>query len=228
MVRRWVAELVGTFVLVFVGVGSAVVGVDRIGALGVALAFGLVLAALVAAIGPVSGCHVNPAVTLGVLLCRRIGAREAGLYVTAQVVGATAGAAVLALLVAVGGVADQTGGLGTNSWGQFVSGPGAFVLEVVLTALLVAVVLLVARPGAGGPDRAGAAGPAIGATLACCHLVGIGLDATSVNPARSLGPALLQGGSALTQVWLFVLAPLLGAALAAGVVGVLRPRPEGI
>ena len=221
MVQRLLAELVGTFVLVFVAVGSAVFGVDRIQVTGVALAFGLVLLALVYALGPISGCHVNPAVTLGVLITRGMPAREAGLYVLAQIVGATLGAAGIALLSIVSGVADQTGNLGANSWGQFITGPGALLLEIVLTFLLVLVVLLVTAPGA----ERGAAGLAIGGTLTAVHLVGIGLDATSVNPARSIGPALFQGGSALTQLWLFVVAPLVGAALAAGVVTVLRRRP---
>lgn len=219
MVQRLVAELVGTFALVFCAVGSAVFGFDDIGPIGVALAFGFVLMALVHAIGPISGCHVNPAVTLGVLLARRIGATEAGLYVGAQVLGAVLGAAGIVLMTVVGRVADQTGGLGTNSWGRTITGPGAFLLEVVLTFLLVLVVLL-ATSSAPAP---GSAGLAIGAALVVVHLVGIPLDATSVNPARSIGPALFQGGAALAQLWLFVVAPLVGAAVAAGAFRLLRP-----
>lgn len=218
MVQRLVAELVGTFVLVFFAVGAAVFGVDRIQATGVALAFGFVLLALVYALAPISGCHVNPAVTLGVLITRGISGRDAGLYVLVQIVGATLGAAGITLLTVVGGVVDQTGNLGTNSWGQFITGPGALLLEVVLTFLLVFVVLLVTSPDA----ERGTAGLAIGVTLTVVHLVGVPLDATSVNPARSIGPALFEGGSALTQLWLFVVAPLVGAAIAAGLVLVLR------
>jgi len=218
MVQRLVAELVGTFVLVFFAVGAAVFGVDRIQATGVALAFGFVLLALVYALAPISGCHVNPAVTLGVLITRGISGRDAGLYVLVQIVGATLGAAGITLLTVVGGVVDQTGNLGTNSWGQFITGPGALLLEVVLTFLLVFVVLLVTGPDA---ERS-TAGLAIGVTLTVVHLVGVPLDATSVNPARSIGPALFEGGSALTQLWLFVVAPLVGGAIAAGLVLVLR------
>jgi aquaporin Z len=216
-VRRVLAEGVGTFVLVFFAVGSAVFGADRIGAVGVALAFGLVLLALAYAVGPISGCHVNPAVTLGVLLRRGITPREAGAYVAAQVVGAIVAGGVLRLLVALGGIQDQTRVLGTNGWGETVNGLGAFVVEVLLTFLLVAVVLLVTRADA----APGFAGLAIGLVLTMIHLVGIPLTGTSVNPARSIGPALFEGGAALSQLWLFVIAPLLGAVLAAGVVTVL-------
>ena len=215
--RRVFAEGVGTFVLVFFAVGSAVFGADRIGAVGVALAFGLVLLALAYALGPISGCHVNPAVTLGVLLRRGITPREAGGYVAAQVIGAVVAGGVLRLLVTVGGIRDQTQVLGTNGWGDTVNGVGAFAIEVLLTFLLVAVVLLVTRADA----APGFAGLAIGLVLTVIHLVGIPLTGTSVNPARSIGPALFEGGAALGQLWLFVVAPLLGAVLAAGVVRVL-------
>ncbi len=212
LVRKAVAELIGTFTLVFFAVGSAVFGIDAVGATGVALAFGLTLLALAYAIGPTSGCHVNPAVTLGVLLRRGMSLREAGAYWSAQLVGGVAAAALLKLMTSdFGGVEDQTGGLGANSWGDTVSGGGAFVFEVLGTCLLVLVVILVT----GRAAAPGFAGLAIGVVLVVIHLVGIPLDGTSVNPARSLGPALLAGGDALSQVWLFVLAPLLGAALAA-------------
>jgi aquaporin Z len=216
-VRRLLAEGVGTFVLVLFGVGSAVFGADRIGAVGVALSFGLVLLALAYALGPISGCHVNPAVTLGVLLRRGITTREAGGYVAAQLVGAIVAGGVLRLLVAVGGIQDQTRVLGTNGWGDTVNGIGAFMVETLLTFLLVAVVLLVTRSEA----APGFAGLAIGLSLTVIHLVGIPLTGTSVNPARSIGPALFEGGTAVVQLWLFVLAPLLGAVLAAGVVTAL-------
>lgn len=221
MLRRLFAELIGTFVLVFFAVGSAVVGIDKIGPLGVALAFGFVLLALAYALGPISGCHVNPAVTLGVLLTRGIGAAEAGAYVVAQVVGATVAGALLKLLVVAGGVTDQTGGLGTNSWGETVNLLGALIVEVVLTALLVLVVLLVTRANA----TPGFAGLAIGLSLTVIHLVGIPLTGTSVNPARSIGPALFAGVDALAHLWLFILAPLVGAVLAVGVLRALAPEP---
>lgn len=215
--RRLAAEFLGTFLLVFAAVGSAVFGIDKIGAVGVALTFGLVLLALAYAIGPISGCHVNPAVTLGVLLSRRIAAREAFGYCVAQILGAIAGAALIKGLTGFGGVTDQTGALGTNSWGATISGSGAFVVEVVLTFLLVFVVLLVTNR----PASAGFAGLAIGLSLAVIHLVAIPLDGTSVNPARSIGPALFTGGDALRQLWLFIVAPLIGGAIAAVVASFL-------
>lgn len=221
MARRAVAELTGTFILVFFAVGSAVVGIDRIGPVGVAFAFGFVLLALAYALGPISGCHVNPAVTLGVLLTRGIGAVEAGVYVVAQIVGAVLAGGLLALLVTVGGVTDQTGGLGTNSWGDRVNLLGAFVVEIVLTALLVLVVLLVTRADA----APGFAGLAIGLVLTVIHLVGIPLTGTSVNPARSIGPAVFAGTGALSQLWLFILAPLVGALVAVGLARVLTSGP---
>jgi aquaporin Z len=224
MRSRLLAEGVGTFVLVFFGVGSAVFGADRIGAVGVALAFGLVLLASAYALGPISGCHVNPAVTLGVLLTRGISAREAGGYVGAQLVGAVIAGGLLRLLVDLGGIQDQTRVLGTNGWGDTVNGFGAFVVEVVLTFLLVFVVLLVTRRAA----AADFAGLAIGLVLTVIHLVGIPLTGTSVNPARSIGPAVFEGGSALAQLWLFVAAPLVGAALAAGAAIVLAGRTSPV
>jgi len=212
MSRRVIAEFVGTFVLVFFAVGSAVFGLDDIGPVGVALAFGLVLLALAYAIGPTSGCHVNPAVTLGVLLNRGISAAEAGAYVAAQVLGAALAGGMLKLMVTAGGVRDQTGALGTNAWGTTVNGFGAFVIEALLTFLLVFVVLLVTARDA----APGFAGLAIGLVLTVIHLVGIPLTGTSVNPARSIGPALFEP-AALGQLWLFVVAPLVGAVLAVAV-----------
>lgn len=210
--RQAVAEGVGTFVLVFFAVGSAVFGIDVLGPVGVAFAFGFVLLALAYSIGPVSGCHVNPAVTLGVLIRGGISAREAVTYWVAQVVGAVVGAALIKLLVSgFGGAKDQTGALGTNSYGVKISLGGAFVLEVVMTFLFVLVILLVTNRAA----APGFAGLAIGLVLTAIHLLGIPLDGTSVNPARSLGPALFAGGDAFGQLWLFILAPLVGGAVAA-------------
>ncbi|WP_249933236.1 aquaporin [Blastococcus sp. CCUG 61487] len=218
LVRSLVAEFIGTALLVAVAVGAAVCGIDSVGAFGVALAFGLTLLALAYAIGPVSGCHINPAVTLGVLLSRGMTTTEAGLYWVAQFAGGIAGAAFLQLLTSdFGEVTDQTGVLGANDWGATISGGGAFVLEVLLTFVFVAVVLLVTGKAA----APGFAGLAIGLALAAVHLVGIPLTGTSVNPARSLGPALFAGGDPLAHVWLFLLAPLVGAVLAVVVVRLL-------
>lgn len=211
MTRKLTAEFVGTFLLVFIAVGAAVSGIKSMGMLGVALAFGLVLAALAYAIGPTSGCHVNPAVTLAFWLSKRQEGKEAGLYMVVQFLGAALGGFVLWVLVNAGGITDETGGLGTNSWGG--DGPnaqGAFLVEALLTAAFVGVILLVTDHEA----APGFAGIAIGAALAMVHLVGIPLTGTSVNPARSLGPALFAGGESLQQVWLFLIAPFVGGALA--------------
>jgi aquaporin Z len=210
--RKAMAEAVGTFILVFFGVGSAVFGIETMGRLGVATAFGFVLLALAYSIGPVSGCHVNPAVTLGVLLRRGISTTETVYYWAAQLVGAIVASALLKLLVSgFGGVTDESGGLGTNNWGDTITAGGTFVLEVVMTFLLVFVVLLVTSRAA----APGFAGLAIGLVLTVIHVVGIPLDGTSVNPARSIGPALFNGGESLAHVWMFILAPLIGGALAA-------------
>jgi aquaporin Z len=211
--KKLVAELLGTCILVFFAVGSAVGGINVIGPAGVAFAFGFVLLVLVYAIGPVSGCHVNPAVTLGALISGRIPVNEAIGYWVAQFVGGIAGGALLKLMTSsFGKVVDQTGGLGTDGYGKHISEGGAFVLEIVLTFLLVFVVLMATEKAA----AVGFAGLAIGLSLTVIHLVGIPLDGTSVNPARALGPALFEGGKALSQVWLFVVAPLVGGGLAAG------------
>lgn len=212
LLRKALTELVGTFLLVFFAVGSAVFGIDRVGVVGVALAFGLVLLALAYALGPVSGCHVNPAVTLGVLIRGGVSPREAVAYWIAQFLGGIAGGAMLKLMTSsFGKVQDQTGALGTNDWGKTVSGGGAFVLEIVLTFLLVFVVLLVT----GRAAAPGFAGLAIGLVLTVIHLVGIPLDGTSVNPARSFGPAVFAGTHAMAHVWLFIVAPLIGGIIAA-------------
>ena len=219
LVRKVVAEFLGTAILVFFAVGSAVFGFDKIGAVGVALAFGLVLLALAYSIGPVSGCHVNPAVTLGVLLRRGMPPQEAVAYWIAQFAGGIAGGALLKLMTSsFGKVTDQTGALGTNDWGKSISEGGAFLLEIIMTFLLVFVVLLVT----GRAAAPGFAGLAIGLVLTVIHLVGIPLDGTSVNPARSLGPAIFAGSHAMSHVWLFILAPLIGGLVAALVAPLLN------
>jgi len=214
LVRSLVAEFLGTALLVFVAVGSAVAGIDAIGPFGVAFAFGLTLLALAYAIGPISGCHINPAVTLGVLLSRGMTVTEAAYYWVAQFAGGIAGAAVLQLLVSdFGDMTDQTGVLGANDYGTTISLGGALVLEVLLTFVFVTVILLVTGKAA----APGFAGLAIGLTLTAVHLIGIPLTGTSVNPARSLGPALFAGGEPLAHVWLFIVAPLIGGAIAVAV-----------
>jgi len=222
LVRSLLVEFLGTALLVFVAVGSAVAGIDQLGPTGVALAFGLVLLALAYAFGPVSGCHINPAVTLAVLLTRGMTPAEAAGYWVAQFAGGIAGAALLQVLTSdFGGLTDQTGALGSNDWGTTISGGGAFVLETLLTFAFVLVILLVTGKAA----APGFAGLAIGLTLTAVHLIGIPLTGTSVNPARSLGPALFAGGDPLAHVWLFIVAPLVGAVLAVVVVAAIgAPR----
>lgn len=221
--RPYLAEAIGTFVLVFGGCGSAVLAGTHIGFLGVALAFGLSLLAMVYTVGPISGCHVNPAVTFGFLLCGKIGGRMAAGYVIAQILGAIL-AAWLLLLVAQGTGAFDPVASGFASNGYGARSPGgygvgaAFLAETLLTAFLVLTVLGATDPAA----PVGFAGLAIGLVLALIHLVGIPVTNTSVNPARSIGPALFAGGGAIAQLWLFIIAPLLGAAVAAGLYVLLR------
>ncbi|GIH74571.1 aquaporin [Planobispora longispora] len=209
--KRYAAEFAGTSILVYFGVGSAVFGIDKIGAVGVALAFGLVLLALAHSLGPVSGCHVNPAVTLGMLLAGRLLPAEAGRYIAAQVLGGVAGAAVLELTVSAGEITDRTKALGANGFGAAVNGVGAFLLETLLTTVLVLTYLLVTDRIA---LREPSAAAAVGLTLAAVHLAGIPLTGASANPARSIGPALFAGGERLGQLWLFIAAPLVGGILA--------------
>lgn len=209
--RRYAAEALGTLLLVFFGVGSAVAARVQGGVVVVALAFGFVMLALVYTLGPLSGSHVNPAVTLGVLLSGKISPRGAVAYWIAQFAGATVAAALLWGLTRWGDVVDQTGTLGSNGYGTQINLGGTIVLETVLTFLFVLVVLVVTSRA----EHALVAGLAIGFALATVHLVGVTLDGTSVNPARSFGPALFAGGEALRQLWVFIVFPLLGGALAA-------------
>lgn len=214
--KKYLAEMLGTFVLVFGGVGSAVLAGSHIGFSGVAFAFGLSLLAMVYTIGPISGCHINPAVTFGMLLARKINGRDAVAYVVAQIIGAIIAAALI-LAIASGGATGYSAaqqGLGANGFGAHSPGGyslgAAFLAEVILTMFLVVTVL-------GSTDikaPVGFAGLAIGLVLTLIHLVGIPITNTSVNPARSIGPAIFVGGWALQQLWLFIVAPLVGAAVA--------------
>ncbi|MGA9092015.1 MAG: aquaporin [Bradyrhizobium sp.] len=222
--KKPVAEFVGTFALVFFGCGAAVIagmgtGPTAIDVLGIAFAFGLAIVAMAYGIGPISGCHVNPAVSFGVLVAGRMTMSDFVSYVIAQVLGAIAGAVVLYLILS-GKSAGWTGGLGQNGWGPGYLGQynllSAFVFEVVATFLFLVCILGVTQKG--GPAQF--AGLAIGLTLIAIHIVGINVTGVSVNPARSLGPAIVGMGSnpeALGKVWLFIIAPLIGA----GIAGVL-------
>jgi aquaporin Z len=224
LIRKLVAELVGTALLVFFAVGTATLafgfqlhgGSIAAGVVMTSLSFGLVLLALVYAIGPISGCHVNPAVTLGFLLSNRMTLKDAAGYWGAQLIGGIVGALALwAVFSGTDTYSRAAVGLGTDGWGAHsmigLNLGGAFLAEVILTFVFVMIVLLATSH----PSTAGFAGLAIGAGLLVVHLVGIPLTGTSVNPARSLGPALVVGGEALQQVWLFIAAPLAGGALAA-------------
>ncbi len=228
--RRYVAELVGTFVLVFGGVGTAVLAGEQVGAPGVGFAFGFALLAMVYVIGPVSGCHINPAVTLGLLLTQKIAPRLAGGYVIAQVIGAVIAAAMIWLVAdgAPGGYDPGAMGLGSNGYDDHSPGGysllAALVVEVVMTAFLVFTVL-------GATHRAapvGFAGLAIGTVLVLIHLVSVPVTNTSVNPARSIGTAVFVGDWALTQLWLFIIAPLVGGVVAAAIYLVTHPAEDEI
>jgi aquaporin Z len=228
--NRYLAEAIGTGVLVIGGCGSAVLAGDKIGFLGVSIAFGLSLLAMVYTIGPISGCHINPAVTVGLLVARKIEPRAAGCYVVAQIVGAIVGAAIVWLIAsgAPGGYDPAVKGLAANGYDAHSPGGyglvAALVAEVVLTAFLIFTVL-------GATDvkaPVGFAGLAIGLVLTLIHLVGIPVTNTSVNPARSIGPAVFVGGWALAQLWLFIVAPLVGAGLAAVLYHVIREQPAPV
>ncbi|MFD5398009.1 MIP family channel protein [Streptomyces sp. NPDC127097] len=228
LTRTVVSEFLGTLLLVFFAVGSAVLAGEYIGTFGIALAFGFTMVALAYALGPISGCHFNPAVTLGMLLARRITLRTATEYWIAQVVGAIAGAALLFLVAKQIPGLQTDGSFGTNGWGDrsavHLNLGGAFVAEILMTFLLVYVWLSVTHKVA----VIGFNGMAIGLALAAVHLIGVPLDGTGVNPARSIGPALFAGGAAITQLWLFIVAPLIGAAIAAVVHQITHPPHEPV
>lgn len=225
------AEFIGTAILVFFAVGTAIFADTNAGVVGIALAFGLTLLALVYAIGAVSGCHVNPAVTLGMVLAGRMKPIVGALYALMQFAGGIFGALLLYWVSHT--VRARTGGpfsrssFGSNGYGANsdlgISASGAFLVETILTALLVLVVLSVTS----GPGVKGLEGVAIGFALTAIHLVGIPLTGTSVNPARSLGPAIFADDHALRQVWLFLVAPLAGSIVAVAVHWVIRGRSVG-
>ena len=226
--KKYIAEMIGTMVLVLMGCGSAIfagsitgtVGAG-VGTIGVALAFGLSVVAMAYAIGGISGCHINPAITLGVLLSGRMSGKDAGMYMIFQVIGAIIGSSILYVLVSTGAHEGPTvtGSNGFGDGGML----QAFIAEAIFTFIFVLVVLgsTDSKKGAGS-----LAGLAIGLTLVLVHIVCIPITGTSVNPARSIGPALFEGGAALSQLWLFIVAPFIGAALSAGVWKVLSSDKE--
>ena len=214
--KKYFAELIGTAALVLVGCGSAVIAGSHISYTGIAFAFGLTVLVMVYAIGPISGCHINPAITVAMWVANKIKGKDAIFYIIAQCVGAIIGAGLLwAIARGLPGYTLAANGLGQN--GYDANSPAGysllscFIFEIVFTALFLFVIF-----GATHKDAPkGFAGIAIGFTLVLIHLVGIPVDGTSVNPARSLGPAVFVGGAAISQVWLFIVAPIVGGVIAA-------------
>ena len=219
--NKLIAEFIGTFTLVLFGCGAAVIagmgsGATSIDVLGISFAFGLAIVAMAYGIGPVSGCHINPAVSFGVLMAGRMSVGEFIGYAIAQILGALAGAAILYLILS-GKASGWTGGLGQNGWGTGYLGEynmvSALVFEAVATFLFLVCILGVTQEGA--PTHM--AGIAIGLTLVVIHIVGINVTGVSVNPARSIGPAIVgmeANANAVSQLWLFIVAPLIGAGVA--------------
>ena len=226
--RRYIAEAIGTMVLVVLGCGTAMlVGCNAAqggGYILTALAFGLSIVAMAYSIGNISGCHINPAVSLGVLLSGGMEVRDFLFYVLSQCVGATIGAIILSVIFNAGGVTDMTGGLGTNGLaGVNGSAMAGLLVEAVLTFIFVTCILGVTSKQAGHGSLAGLV---IGFTLTGVHILGIGLTGTSVNPARSFGPALILAingnAAAMASLWVFIVGPLIGAAIAAFVYNYLE------
>ncbi|WP_436418123.1 MIP family channel protein [Petrimonas sulfuriphila] len=211
--KKYLAEMIGTMVLVLMGCGAAVFAgagqpFDPVGTLGVAFAFGLSVVAMAYTIGSISGCHINPAITLGVLLTGRMSGKDAGLYIVFQIIGAILGSAILWFLAKESGSTTTLTGANGFAEGQMAQ---AFVAETIFTFIFVLVVLGVTAKN--GLNKF--AGLAIGLALVLVHIVCIPITGTSVNPARSIGPAIFQGGAALAQLWVFIVAPFLGAVIAA-------------
>jgi aquaporin Z len=214
--KKYFAEMIGTAALVLIGCGSAVIAGKYIGYSGIALAFGLTVLVMVYAIGPISGCHINPAITVAMWIADKIKGKDAIFYIIAQCIGGIIGAGILwAIASGNANFSLAINGLGQNGYGAHspagYSLLACFIAEVVLTALFLFVIF-----GATHKDAPkGFAGVAIGFTLVLIHLVGIPITGTSVNPARSLGPAVFVGGAALSQLWLFIIAPIIGGVIAA-------------
>lgn len=230
--KKYIAEMIGTFVLVLIGCGSAVIAGEQIGFLGISFAFGLAVLAMVYAIGPISGCHINPAITIAMLIGGKIKSRDAIAYIVVQIVGAIIAAGVLwGIASGLDGYELSENGLGQNFFGQetvtetmtilgqevtteITTGytlAAAFAAEVVLTFIF----LLVVFGATSEKAPKGFAGLAIGLALTFIHIVGIPITGTSVNPARSIGPAVFVGNDALSELWLFIVAPVIGAVIAA-------------
>lgn len=213
--RKYVAECIGTFTLVLVGCGTAMLtGCEKWGGyLTTAFAFGLVIVGMAYCVGNISGCHINPAVSLACLISGRMSGKDFALYFVSQTIGAILGAACLKLIFGLGGITDATGGLGSNGLGGVNGNIGAgLIAEIILTFIFILVILGVTD---GDYKHGSFGGVVIGFSLVMVHILGIGLTGTSVNPARSIGPALFAGGAALSSLWVFIVGPFAGAALAA-------------
>ncbi|MFD0872260.1 MIP/aquaporin family protein [Paenibacillus residui] len=211
--KKYAAEFIGTLVLVLIGCGSAATAGGELGYLGIAFAFGLSIVAMAYVIGPISGCHINPAVSLAMLIRRKMSGKEFIGYVIAQTAGAVAGSVLLYAIIHSTGL--PVTGLGQNGFGEGygigITAGMAFIVEIVLTFIFIYVILGVTSDSA----NSHVAGLVIGLSLVLVHILGIGLTGTSVNPARSFGPAILLGGEALAELWVFIVAPLIGAVMAA-------------
>ena len=213
--RKYFSEFLGTMVLVLLGCGSAAIAGGTLGSLGIAFAFGFAIVAMAYSIGRISGCHVNPAVSLAMLISKKMSVKDFCWYVVAQVLGAFAGAGLLYFIISNTTLSVADAGLGANGYGSLsavgLNMWGAIVVEIIATFIFVFAIL-----GVTDDDRfERISGVVIGFVLTLIHIVVIPLTGTSVNPARSLAPAVLVGGEALSQVWVFIVAPFVGAALAA-------------
>ena len=229
--RKYAAEAIGTFWLTFGGCGSAVIAAGfpqvGIGLLGVALAFGLTVLTMAYAIGHVSGCHLNPAVTVGLAAGGRFPANEIAPYVIAQVIGAVVGAGVLYLIASGAPGFDLAGGFASNGYGDHSPGKYSMVSALISEVVMTMMFLFIIMGSTHGKAPVGFAPLAIGLGLTLIHLVSIPVTNTSVNPARSTGPALFVGGWALAQLWLFWVAPLIGGALGGVIYRWLSEEPAG-
>ncbi|WP_405274551.1 MIP family channel protein [Methanobrevibacter sp.] len=214
--KRYIAELIGTMVLVLFGCGSAAIAGSVLGNLGIALAFGLSIVAMAYVIGDISGCHINPAVSIGMWIDGRMDVKDLIMYIVFQCIGAIIGIGILAVIINssahLGGYTMT--GLGQNGFGAAsavgLNAIGAIIVEIILTFVFVFTVLGVTKKA----ETGAVAGIVMGLTFTLVHIIGIPLTGTSVNPARSLAPALFMGGQALNQVWVFILAPIVGAIIA--------------
>ncbi len=207
--KKMTAEFIGTFTLVFLACGAAIFAGSFIGFTGIALAFGLALIGAAYGIGPISGCHINPAVSVGVFIAGRMSASDLVQYVIAQIAGAIVATGFL-YIIANGNAEPYTGGFAGNAMQNGYGMAAGFVFEATATFLFLIVILGATQKGA----PSAMAGLAIGLALVAIHLIGIPITNTSVNPARSIGPALFEGGAAISQLWLFIVAPIVGAAVA--------------